>query len=263
MDGARFDRIARTLATRRGLLGGLGGLAVAAFGLRPSEAACPTGQYLGSGGRCLCRTTGRPPVNGSCPCRVGERDCGNGVCANCCTVADCPSPGPCLKSACVSGKCQATECGADEVCLGGTCCPTAHVCGETCLTEACGECHSCDPTQGACVPAPNDTPCGDVDGYACCGGACTLVLADPLHCGTCGNVCLTPGGVLCVSGECCQGLLGAGGTCSESLPCCGEANGSRQCQGGTCCHSANQPCFVGQVQVCCSGTCNPGTGLCL
>src|SRR4051812_20771900 len=113
MDGSRFDLLARAVAggrTRRGFLGGLAALAAGAVGMRGSAAACPAGQYAGSGGRCLCKTTGRAPLGSVCPCGAGQTNC-NGACkdlsndpANCGACGVPCVPGPNVASvACLGG----------------------------------------------------------------------------------------------------------------------------------------------------------------
>jgi hypothetical protein len=120
MDGSRFDTIARSWAgavNRRGFVAGLAALAAAALGLRPVVAACPAGQVQGAGGRCLCRTTGRPPVS-SPVCAAGKEAC-RGCCVAACTggkVRDaatctcaCPAcaPGQALNEATCACRCLA------------------------------------------------------------------------------------------------------------------------------------------------------------
>jgi uncharacterized protein YndB with AHSA1/START domain len=83
MDGARFDRLTRALAqvgpTRRRLVAGLLGAAGVVGWKRTAEAACPPETVQASRGRCVCKTTGRPPVDGVCPCPNGQIRC-EGVC---------------------------------------------------------------------------------------------------------------------------------------------------------------------------------------
>src|ERR687887_339033 len=82
MDGSRFDQLACAVAggrTRRGFLGGLVALAAGAVGLRAAAAACPPNAVAASGGRCLCKSTGRQPGPTGCPCPTGQTACG-GVC---------------------------------------------------------------------------------------------------------------------------------------------------------------------------------------
>ena len=65
---------------------------------------CPPDQLLGSGCRCLCRSTGRPAGPDGCPCPVGQERCGAACipAGGCCADGDCP---PCNE--CVGGGCRA------------------------------------------------------------------------------------------------------------------------------------------------------------
>src|SRR5687767_9269141 len=97
MDGTRFDRLTRTLAamgsSRRRLVAGVLGAAGVVGSRRTADAACPPETVEASRGRCVCRTTGRPPVDGVCPCPNGQIRC-QGVCT---TTVDggCPCDEPC------------------------------------------------------------------------------------------------------------------------------------------------------------------------
>jgi uncharacterized protein YndB with AHSA1/START domain len=85
MDGARFDRLTRALAvigpSRRRLVAGALAAVGLGGGMRTVEAACPPGQVSRRGVGCICRRTGRPPVNGVCPCPDGRPPCGDVCCA--------------------------------------------------------------------------------------------------------------------------------------------------------------------------------------
>ena len=157
MDGHRFDRMTKALAggvSRRGVLGGAAaGLAAGLLGRQSGEAACGPDQ-INRRGRCLCRTTGRPPgADGLCPCARGQTRCGD-ACVN--TSRDDGNCGGCDQA-----------CAADEVCRAGVCvcvddgqaCGVA-VCGTA--TTNCGATVNCGPLDGAC---PAETPC-------CLAGVC-------------------------------------------------------------------------------------------
>jgi hypothetical protein len=55
------------------------------------------------------------------------------------------------------------------------------------------------------VNAPDGAPClvgGLVPGGNCCSGVCVNPLTDPNNCGSCGNVCLSGAGEVCINGQC-------------------------------------------------------------
>jgi hypothetical protein len=141
MDGSRFDQIARTFASqrsRRGVIGGLAGLAAGLIGAtRAGAVTCPPGQYLGSANRCLCLKTGRPPVGGSCgSCSVGLINCG-GNCVDLNTDAD------------NCGVCS-LQCSEGQVCLSGTCCSLVN--GPCQSNDDC--CNNGFCNRGTCAPFP-------------------------------------------------------------------------------------------------------------
>lgn len=120
MDGSRFDQIARAFASersRRGVIGGLAGLAAGLLGAtRAAAVTCPPGQYVGSANRCLCLKTGRPPVGGNCPCSGGLVSCGG----TCCLEGQLCEAGACCTQ--FQGSCETSaECCGDIVCIQGLC----------------------------------------------------------------------------------------------------------------------------------------------
>lgn len=149
MDGARFDSLTRTMAgggSRRRFLSAVACL-VGGAAMTRAEAACPSGQYAGSGGRCLCKTSGRPPTAGGCPCGAGQTNC-NGDCVdtsrdtlNCGGCGNlCPSPDPCAVPFCLGATCQLSPAAA------GTPCRAA--------TRSCEGPSSCDGSSTTCPPNP-------------------------------------------------------------------------------------------------------------
>jgi hypothetical protein len=166
MDDRHFDDLTRSFAggrTRRGFLATLGGLALGVGRLARAEAAtaCPPGQFAGSGCRCLCRGTGRPPGPTGCGespilCPQGLTLCGI-LCVNLAT-----DPNHC-------GTCQ-TVCDAGGACLNGQC---------TCTPSCAGKCGGAsDGSGGHCfICCPRSTPC--VDHNQCCSGTCGVISGTP------------------------------------------------------------------------------------
>jgi hypothetical protein len=225
MDGSRFDDLARSLAcgtSRRGVLAVLLGLGAGLAGVAAGAAACPPGQ-VSRRGQCLCKLTGRPPLNGACPCPDGQTDTGDGWgCLACRSVLECPSPRPdsCQGPAVCrpDGTCGIVEvahgqpgaCLGGRVCCGGACTPLGTdadcaACGDACLGtgESCGG--GSVAGQCGCTPDCSAGVCGAADG--------------------CGGTCLCPAGFDCRNGGCfkpcpvglgCEGC-GAGCLCHVHL----------------------------------------------
>lgn len=197
MDGSRFDQLARAMGsqrTRRGFLGSLAVLVAGATGLRTAEAKCPPNAVAASGGRCLCKATGRVPGPSGCPCPTGQTSCdGDITCkdlssdvANCGACGEgCTAPAN-STAACVGGVCE-FACGAGYTLCGG-------VCVDTNIDE---------------------TNCGG------CGNICTKITIDQSRCssgffcaaGSSGGICLDSADAPCVCqppvaglpGFCCSG----------------------------------------------------------
>lgn len=232
MDGTCFDNLTRIMAakgSRRRLLAAVAGL-VGGAAVAHAEGACPSGQVAAAGGRCVCKTTGRPPVDGVCPCPSNQVIC-NGVCSAppCCDAASCPAPGVCVGRYCCQPK---------TVCDSGQCGPIENGCGGT---LNCGLC--CTP-RTTCNPGE----CGVVDNG--CGGT--------LNCGS----CCTPR-TTCNPGECGQVDNGCGGTlscgtCPTGCPpdCVSDACYTRACVDGVC----QQSKTLSVVGVCNEEVCDPQVG---
>lgn len=116
MDSQRFDDLTRALVRPLGRRGLFKTIAGAGFGVAASarvagdaDAACPEGQFAGTGNRCLCKTSGRPPGPDGCSCSAGLTSC-TGVCTGLSS-----DPGNC-------GACGIV-CSADQTCLSGSCIP--------------------------------------------------------------------------------------------------------------------------------------------
>jgi hypothetical protein len=245
MDGQRFDDLTRAFVAnpgRRRLLRRLAGVALTGSRVRLDRgvagAACPAGQVQRRGIGCVCRTTGRPPVNGVCPCR-SNADCGAGraCCGGACidVSADLANCGRCGAvcdlgsgiSACCDGVCtqlfnNEEHCGACDVA-----CNTA-------ASERCFATNCCVETGGSCSSA--EECCGFIQGFpelgpACCGGICRDTQRDEANCGDCDLVC-TGTGQICggggaAPGECC-------GDSSQDAPCVSDDD---CCFNDLCCNS--------------------------
>jgi hypothetical protein len=187
MDVNHFDELARTFATvgsRRRFLLGLAGTA-GLIGGRQVAAACPPGQVDRRGIGCVCRASGRPPVDGVCPCPRGQTDTGDGQgCLACRSTDECPPSDACVSYACVDGACAATKTVCDD--------------GDPCTANR------CDPAVGCVYPPLSDGQPGEcTGGQVCCGEVCTR-LGSVTNCASCGHACSAPAhaSATCVSSAC-------------------------------------------------------------
>jgi hypothetical protein len=95
-------------------------------------APCPVGQKLGADCRCLCRNTGRPPVEGICGC-AGEGEVPNASFPECCEGLVLNADGECVEPyGYYTGGCDTagTACltfGPDPFCCSG-CCDSSLAC---------------------------------------------------------------------------------------------------------------------------------------
>jgi uncharacterized protein YndB with AHSA1/START domain len=96
--------------SRRRIVAGILGAGFAGW-RRGAEAACPP-DAINSRGRCLCRTTGRPPVDGVCPCPNGQIRC-DGICTRPAVGGGCSCLEPCGRICCQPG----TSCVSPEICI--------------------------------------------------------------------------------------------------------------------------------------------------
>lgn len=175
---------------------------------KPSD--CPTGQNCGSDLTCHlgdCTNT-QCPTGYTCKLSGGTVQCvGNGAdggfseggppFTGCHNDAECSASGAgskCLNGTCVkpADQCSdATQCPANELCVGGVCTPACDA------THPCPTGYTCDTANGVC--SGNTTPCGA--GGTTCPASLTCVDQHCVTpCGQPGNTC--PSGLVCVDGGC-------------------------------------------------------------
>lgn len=271
MDGSRFDQLARAMAgrrTRRGFLGGLAALAAGAAGLRATEAKCPPGAVAASGGRCICKATGREPGPTGCPCPTGQTSCdGGATCkdlnsdlANCGTCGNACAAG----QVCLAGVCRCTP----GTCPNG-CCDTAGLC-RTSTNGTCGlggaACDVCVASTGeACVNgacACDQAACAAIGG-CCAGGTCRA--SGNATCGTTGGACIdcSASGQYCFEGACVTP-----GQCPPPCPSCQMCDQSGQClpdptrDDANCCPPGGGACNLDGSHICRNGACIPNCPRC-
>jgi hypothetical protein len=231
-------------------------------------------------------------VSGQCTSICGtDAVCCNDRCVPLCPDNSAPDPTTCECGAC-KGQTDGTECGQNQVCCQQECvstqcspnqafsydtcncqctesCPPGQLqdpdtceCQDLCGDKTCGECESCDPTSGDCVPVDNGTTCSD---GTCCDGACTqdggtCCDSSTLRCydqtGPVGPCCPTGQGCVAQASDapvwtdytCCPIISGSGigedGRPYPALPdgtCCGgNSYWVVNCPGGwTCCDHQN------------------------
>jgi hypothetical protein len=264
LDGERFDALTRRLAgasTRRTALKGVGAALVGllAGGARV-VAACPAEQIYRQG-RCVCKVSGRPPVNGLCPCPSGETRCPNGCTrltndsANCgaCGIA-CPRGAHATQVVCRAGTCRVASCEVGWADCDGS---PDNGC-ETPLGSA-TNCTGCD--QACLEPIPACRP--DVGCVECltptdCPPPATSCLAATCAGDTCGTEATNEGGAcgadkICCGGVCYDGDCCTVAACDDGNPCTDDT-----CTGHVCQHPPRDDSLSGVCsddQVCCAGAC--------
>jgi hypothetical protein len=271
MDGHRFDRLTRDLATgstRRQFLkraiAGVSGGALAILGLEGASADGICVEYLGRcksdseccTGKCSGKS-GTPSLKRRCVCPDGRQPCGpDGSC--------CPEGTDCINGICDFPLCTSSvDCEDGDLCTVNICDPAA---GCTTTPVACPVCQVC--SGGDCVPDPTQdgTLCAnpdqtDFDGF-CSNGVC-VVDSCPDECPPC---------QLCLNGSCLpdpntEGLActiaGIPGICMagncEPQPCPDGCPDCQQCFDGSCIPDANwngYPCGTGNsAGICDNGVC--------
>lgn len=289
MDQTRFDALARALshmtlpvASRRGILAALGGLAATTLASTPEiaskrrrkrvrqrvrnrqrkrnrkKAACPTGQLRCNGGCAGCCADtdcgGNACVDGRCAdCPAGQRRCRGGCIAEeaCCTDGECTGGRVCVEGACA---CRASE----RLCQ-GTCIPNDACCGTDCPPQP-----TCTPAN--CAGCCDGSTCRDGEGRNFCGrngvacAQCRLneqcdgeTCVCPTDC--CGDEDCTavPGGVCKENGFCQYPCIETGASCNGVASCCDPAAG---CVEDVCaiCIGSGDPCTPDEGATPCCGS---------
>ncbi|CAA9551503.1 MAG: conserved hypothetical protein with Kelch motif [uncultured Thermomicrobiales bacterium] len=280
MDGQRFDDLTRALAagtSRRrvlkGLLGGIGGGALALAGatkgdaarLRPLGANCNRDDKCASG---VCDLATK-----HCACPPGQVACSHGCVDSASFQTDPANCGGCGR-VCLSGVCTGGVCGAGPSAVlgascsgGGECASGSCVDGVCCAEATCSGLDTacqvgvCQPGTGACSvqPRANGTACDDGNACTqtdtCQDGACTG--GNPVVCAA-ADQCHQAGVCQPGSGTCTYADRPEGTVCDDGNPCTvGET-----CQAGVCRGGAPVSCpapTICQVSV----TCDPGLGTCV
>ena len=259
MDGQRFDRLTKSLATgasRRSVLKGLLGLggAAAVATVLPDDTDAR---------RSSITITPPPPTTTPAPCRPGFEPCTTNV-TGCCAVCGGSTPVTCGLECCASADqcCDGECCAAGSACLTKafpkgnqaeeTCCPIFQTCDNQCCDGTCF-----DPTGGpqqtgfdrACCPAAS-TYCPGSGAFAdqglCCSGATP-------------DCCNRDGEPICINGDaqCCTN-----GDCDDSPSTCQVGICPREnlaCSLETIC-SPDQLCCDGICGACCEDTDCPDDG---
>ena len=264
MDGSRFDRLTRQLATgqsRRSVLKGLLGLSGSALvGSTLTDEA--DARRSSSGGT----TTTPEPVS---VCAADSFECGG----DCCSLdQSCCNDGCCSGSCTVRGFCCPTgntTCGAD------CCSPEQQCCGGECCNGTCYGEELCCPAPrlfnfDAWVCCPEGTrPCGllCIPNGTCCDDSECTDFSIPCNTGRCsepGGVCFSepladrtewePGVSVCLRGEVCVqtpcGCTGNGDVCGFEAP--------EGCEGTRVCLGCDDEAGCAANAECCSMVCVNG-----
>jgi hypothetical protein len=177
MDSQRFDRLVRTLRTRRSALGLISGIAALLGAGRDDAAAKKCKKPCGPCKRCK---KGK--------CRLKKPDgtpCGDG--------GTCLS-GTCCVPSCAGNACNSSDgCGGDCLCDRGQACLSGGTCGACpadaeCANTPCGETNAGDPCR--CVVSVEEQPAcvsinladGVLTDESCSDAACTTALGKPAVC---------------------------------------------------------------------------------
>jgi hypothetical protein len=273
MDDQRFDDLVRGLASRsnrRALVStfaGLAGLAAGLLGKRPAGAAesCPDQQEYRRDVGCVCRTTGRTPVDGSCP---PPEPSGVGAVPG----PACPHPWVKCDDLCCPPEtigCVVETGGSKAI---GCLCPEGSTWDQkdnVCAPDgpgfaiACSDDKECDSGNccgGSCCPA----------GKVCCGGHCVVFencVCPPGTSCAADATCITYGATYSTAGTCCPYPYRSF-CCGDSAP--GAGNGAAGCcllgvdcpwdAGSTC---ASNPLYASGGEIWYSCVVDPAGDCCL
>lgn len=184
---------------------------------------------------------------------------------------DCSTPTECCSLACISGKCGARLCTADQqgcaspaeccsgICTGGKCGALSATCktsGNPCAQDS--DCCSTLCRSGVCNIAPSSsTQNGDVcvTGDECAGGLCTKASGNAL--GTCATLAVGGAGGCSPAGQLCTGASTCGASCCSRVCEAVSPFGRTACLAPTGCRPTGELCKTDDD---CCGSTNVPTG---
>jgi hypothetical protein len=223
---------------------------------------CPGGQTCGGAGPNRCGSGSCAPktcAQQGASCGVVSDDCASAIdCGRCAAPSVCGGGGLANQCGCTPKSCVSLSlsCGTAENGCGGTL-----QCGSCSLPNATAACVS-----GSCKLSGCDAGFDDCDGNPQ-NGCETNLLANPTHCGACGNVCAAPEGTpTCNAGVCSISTCNSGrGDCDgDPANGCETDLGSSSdhcgfCGNGCAYANASGRCASGSCQL---ESCSPGFGNC-
>jgi hypothetical protein len=229
---------------------------------QPSDACCPSGcaDLMSSGTDCgMCGhacAVGEQCVSGQCLCGMKACTAGQICCGSTCVdpTMDRDNCGSCGHMCRTGEVCTASgcSCAGGRACVGNeTCCPSSSAGGSggcfdlSMNAQHCGSCtNACSGGQSCVMGVCQQNGCTNgctngnqcvgtvcecngnkacVDPFTCCPTVnCVNELSDPLHCGSCNNLCLA--GEYCCGGGCtapdAKNCTGCNQPCPPTMPIC-------------------------------------------